>query len=203
MNLYISDLHFGHKNVILFEHRPFSDVDTMDHCLIQLWNSRVSADDDVYIVGDFCYRSGRTPDWYLRQLKGHKHLIIGNHDKATLDCENAAKYLESVEKMQHVTAEDKQICLCHYPLAEWYKSRHGSWLIYGHIHGARDEVYEFMKTRERALNAGACINRSMNWCGTIKHFRKRIHKIVERRIYNGKNREYQCISGHNEPVQKQ
>ena len=98
MNLYISDLHFGHKNVILFEHRPFSDVDTMDHCLIQLWNSRVSADDDVYIVGDFCYRSGRTPDWYLRQLKGHKHLIIGNHDKATLDCENAAKYLESVEK---------------------------------------------------------------------------------------------------------
>jgi calcineurin-like phosphoesterase family protein len=24
MNLYISDLHFGHKNVILFEHRPFS-----------------------------------------------------------------------------------------------------------------------------------------------------------------------------------
>ena len=29
MNLYISDLHFGHKNVILFEHRPFSDVDTM------------------------------------------------------------------------------------------------------------------------------------------------------------------------------
>ena len=30
MNLYISDLHFGHKNVILFEHRQFSDVDTMD-----------------------------------------------------------------------------------------------------------------------------------------------------------------------------
>lgn len=99
-----------------------------------------------------------TPDWYLRQLNGHKHLIIGNHDKATLDYENAAKYLESVEKMQHVTDEDEQICLCHYPLAEWYKSRHGSWLIYGHIHGARDEVYEFMKTRERALNAGACIN---------------------------------------------
>ena len=41
---------------------------------------------------------------------------------------------------------------------QWYKSRHGSWLIYGHIHGVRDEVYEFMKTRERALNAGACIN---------------------------------------------
>ena len=31
-------------------------------------------------------------------------------------------------------------------------------LIYGHIHCSRDEVYQFMKTRERALNAGACIN---------------------------------------------
>ena len=29
MNLYISDLHFGHKNVILFDHRPFSDVDVL------------------------------------------------------------------------------------------------------------------------------------------------------------------------------
>ena len=63
MNLYISDLHFGLKNVILFDHRPFSDVDTKDHCLIQLWNSRVSADDDVYIVGVLCCRSGRAPGW--------------------------------------------------------------------------------------------------------------------------------------------
>ncbi len=158
MNLYISDLHFGHKNVIGFDHRPFMDVDEMDHVLIQLWNSRVHKDDDVYIVGDFCYRAAKAPDWYLRQLKGHKHLIIGNHDKTVLECENTAKYLESIEKMHHVTDGDKQIVLCHYPMAEWYNSRHGSWLIYGHIHRSRDEIYQFMKTREHALNAGACIN---------------------------------------------
>ena len=28
MNLYTSDLHFGHKNVMLFDHRPFADVET-------------------------------------------------------------------------------------------------------------------------------------------------------------------------------
>lgn len=158
MNLYISDLHFGHKNVIRFDHRPFADVGEMDRTLVYLWNSRVSPEDDVYIVGDFCYKSEHSPDWYLRQLRGHKHLIVGNHDKVTLDCREAVKYLESVDKMQHVTDGDKQICLCHYPLAEWYKSRHGSWLIYGHIHAARDEVYDFMLTREHALNAAACIN---------------------------------------------
>ena len=158
MNLYISDLHFGHRNVIGFDHRPFAGVEDMDRVMIQLWNSRVSKDDEVYIVGDLCYRSEKTPDWYLRQLKGHKPLIIGNHDLATIQCENAHKYLESIDQMLHISDNDKQIVLCHYPMAEWYKSRHGSWLIYGHIHNSRDEVYEFMKSRDNALNAAACIN---------------------------------------------
>lgn len=158
MNLYISDLHFGHRNVINFDHRPFSNADEMDHYMIGLWNNRVYDDDDVYIIGDFAYRSGKSSDWYLRQLKGHKHLIIGNHDRSTIENKKAMAYLESVDKMTHVTDGDKQIVLCHYPLAEWYKSRHGSWLIYGHIHGNKNDTYEFMKTREHALNAAACIN---------------------------------------------
>jgi calcineurin-like phosphoesterase family protein len=130
----------------------------MDKTMIYLWNSRVQKDDDVYIVGDFCYRSGYSPDWYLKQLKGHKHLIIGNHDKVTVECENAAKYLENVDKLTHVQDGDRHIVLCHYPLAEWYKSRHGSTLIYGHIHNSTNETYEFMRTRQNAFNAGACLN---------------------------------------------
>ena len=51
MNLYISDLHFGHENAIEFDNRPFSDVDEMDRRMIELWNLRVSHNDDVYIVG--------------------------------------------------------------------------------------------------------------------------------------------------------
>lgn len=66
MILYTSDLHFGHANVIGFDHRPFADRDEMDHVLIELWNGRVQPDDTIYIVGDLCYRSGRTPEWYLR-----------------------------------------------------------------------------------------------------------------------------------------
>lgn len=158
MNLYISDLHFGHANVIRFDHRPFADVDEMDRCMIRLWNTRVSDNDDVFIVGDFCYRAGNTPDWYLRQLKGHKHLIIGNHDQVTLHCENAAKYLESIDKMCFVPDGDKHACLCHFPIADWNKAKRGSWHIYGHIHASTDEVYRFMRSRERALNAAACIN---------------------------------------------
>lgn len=158
MNLYISDLHFGHKNCIRFDNRPFADTDEMDRTMIQLWNSRVSIKDDVYILGDLCFRSEKTPDWYLKKLNGHKHLIVGNHDRVTLECEEAQQYLESIDNMLYIEDDGRQICLCHYPLAAWYKSHRGSWHIYGHIHANKDDVYQLMKTKEHALNAAACIN---------------------------------------------
>jgi calcineurin-like phosphoesterase family protein len=158
MNLYISDTHFGHKNVIRFDHRPFADIEEMDRSMIYLWNSRVQKDDDVYIVGDFCYKPSRTPDWYLRQLKGHKHLITGNHDRVTLECPGAMKYLEHLGPVSYVEDGERGIVLCHYPMAEWYNSRHGSTLVYGHIHNNTETTYDFMKTLPNAFNAGACIN---------------------------------------------
>ena len=57
MNYYTSDLHLGHKNVIKFDNRPYSDVDEMDDCLIKNWNNKVTDNDDVYIVGDFAFKA--------------------------------------------------------------------------------------------------------------------------------------------------
>lgn len=84
MILYTADLHFGHRSAIEFDNRPFADVEEMDHTLIELWNRKVSREDDVYIVGDFACRNEREEEWYLRQLKGRKYLIVGNHDKKLL-----------------------------------------------------------------------------------------------------------------------
>lgn len=53
------------------------------------------------------------------------------------------------------------LLLCHYPIAEWNGYFHGSYHIYGHIHASRNEAYDFMKTKERALNAGCMINHYM------------------------------------------
>ena len=158
MNLYISDLHFGHKNVITFDHRPFLDVDEMDMIMIKLWNTRVQPDDTVYIVGDLCYRSSRPAEWYLRQLKGHKYLILGNHDNPILNNPAAQNYIEGIDKMMQVEDCGEKITLCHYPIAEWNAYYRGAWHIYGHIHNRRDEAYQFMKKKKHALNAGCMIN---------------------------------------------
>ena len=161
MNLYTADLHFGHRSVINFDHRPFADVDEMDNMLICLWNNRVSKDDHVYIIGDFAYRNEKSEEWYLRQLKGHKHLVIGNHDGKLLKNDVAMSYFETVEKMMHVSDNGVQICLCHFPIAEWNGYYRESYHIYGHIHNRTDDAYRFMKKYDRALNAAVSINNYM------------------------------------------
>ncbi len=158
MNLYISDLHLGHSNIIGFDHRPFSDVEEMDRVLIELWNGRVSPDDEVYIIGDLCYRSSRSPEWYLKQLKGHKVLVKGNHDGAVMGSPEALRCLEGVHDLLEIKDEDRRVVLCHYPIANWNGLHRGSWHVYGHIHNKANEAFEYMKTFDRALNAGCMIN---------------------------------------------
>lgn len=158
MNFYIGDPHFGHKDIINFDNRPFASVEEMDQELIRRWNRRVRDGDDVYIIGDFCYKAEHKPSWYLEQLNGRKHLIIGNHDRETLNDPDAIKMLASVDKMMPVKDGDQNIVLCHFPIAEWRGYYHGVWHIYAHVHGELNNAARFMLTQERALNAGCMLN---------------------------------------------
>ena len=158
MNYYISDTHFGHQNVLQFDNRPFSDIEEMDRQMISFWNETVSKDDDVYILGDFCFRSQHAPSWYLKQLSGRKHLIQGNHDKLLLNDPQSLALLESVDKMLFVQDCGQKLVLCHFPFAEWNGFYKGAWHIYGHIHARTDGAGQYMRSLERALNAGCMIN---------------------------------------------
>ena len=157
-NFYISDLHFGHANVIEFDKRPFSDVEEMDRMMIWYWNQRVTDEDDVYILGDFQWRSGKGPVWYLKQLKGRKHLIIGNHDAKMLKDEKAMTYFESCERIMYVKDNGRDVILCHFPMAEWSGYHRNQIHLYGHIHGRLSDTCLIMRNRRNAYNAGACIN---------------------------------------------
>jgi calcineurin-like phosphoesterase family protein len=54
----------------------------MDRLLIQNWNSRVSSDDEVFVIGDFCFKSVGYKNFeaYDKSLNGKKIFIKGNHD---------------------------------------------------------------------------------------------------------------------------
>ena len=160
MIIWRGDTHFGHANVIKHDVRPFENVEEMDRYLIEAWNSRVTDNDDVYIIGDFTFRNVKSVRWYAEQLNGHKHLILGNHDMLKPE---DVQVFDSIEKMMHVTdrlcGEKAELCLCHYPIAEYNGYYKGHYHIYGHIHNNKNDTYEFMsKYRPRALNAGCMIN---------------------------------------------
>lgn len=167
MKYYIGDLHLGHFNIIRMDGRPFASSDEMDKTIIENWNSTVTDNDDVYILGDLAYR-GENPSYYLSQLKGKKHLIIGNHDEKWANRKSrdydrdAIGYLASHEMMTTVwdtlNGEKVQIKLCHYPLAEWDGFFRDAYHIYGHIHNNLNDAYYFMKRYDKALNSAVCIN---------------------------------------------
>lgn len=162
MNLYLADTHFGHFNVIKFDKRPWKDVEQMDKDMIRLWNEKVYDDDHVYFLGDLCFRNAHPAEWYLKQLKGHKHLIIGNHEGAVLQSPEAMSCFESIDQILEIkdvlNERPVKIVLCHYPMQEWNGKFHDTWHIYGHIHNNLGETYDAMSRMDRALNAGACIN---------------------------------------------
>lgn len=91
MNYFISDLHLGHKNSLKFDNRPFNTIEEQDKFIIENWNKTITNEDDVYILGDFSwYKSAKTIEIYSN-LKGKKHLIIGNHDHKLLKCKEVKK----------------------------------------------------------------------------------------------------------------
>ena len=61
MKFYISDLHFGHKNILAFDNRPFFTLAEMEKVLIWNWNAAVGRNDEVYILGDMFWHNEDAP----------------------------------------------------------------------------------------------------------------------------------------------
>ena len=163
MDYFISDLHFGHEDRVIWDKRPFRDAAEMYDIMRSRWNDKVTAEDDVWIIGDFTY-CGETDDNNIRRyaegLNGRKHLIYGNHDMRIEADASLQGLFEECVYQKYIERDGRKIFMYHYPLTEWYRRPTGCFLIYGHIHGSRDDGYEFMANNrsDSAFNAGVMIN---------------------------------------------
>lgn len=153
-NYYIADMHLGHANIIKHSRRPFANVDEMNKVLIDNWNHTVRDDDNVYILGDLFFSKGIDPLSALKQLKGKKYLIKGNHDREL--CNTYRNYFYGIYDILEVKDNGKKIILCHYPMTEWNGFFRGALHFYGHIHNnAENAAYKIMKNVPNAYNVGA------------------------------------------------
>ena len=157
MIYFTSDPHFGHANILSMCGRPYADIDQMNADLISRWNARVQGGDTVYILGDLFFRC-ENPEPILMQLKGKKHLVLGNHDRSWIDRVDTEKYFASVSLMVETETQACGLTLCHYPLLTWRNEKR-SYMIHGHIHGNTDQdFWPLLRDRERVLNAGVDVN---------------------------------------------
>lgn len=132
MTIYFSsDHHFGHRNIIKYCNRPFTDVDHMDSVMINNWNSVVTPNDTVYYVGDFQIHPDSNK--YLPRLNGKKILIKGNHDYEHKSILKSLHWHEQHDILV-MNAHNTKIILCHYGMRVWPKAHKGSVMLYGHSH---------------------------------------------------------------------
>lgn len=159
MIYFTSDLHLGHENAIKLCNRPFGSVEEMDETLIQNWNSRVTNNDTIYILGDMMFRIHKPPEEYLSRLKGKKHLLLGNHDKTWIKKCDLSKWFVSVNDLLHTSDGQHNISLCHYPMMSFPHMRRNGYMIFGHIHGNTDmEYWPLIERSEIMFNAGVDVN---------------------------------------------
>lgn len=136
---FTADTHFNHGNIIKYCKRPFSTIAEHNDTIIKNWNSLVKEEDTVYHLGDFCFGGPKYVEFIRNRLNGKIHLIRGNHDKFLKPSSSTFPGFESIKDMHTLKTQLKnekiEIVLCHYPLRSWDKSFHGSWHLFGHVHG--------------------------------------------------------------------
>ena len=138
---YISDTHWGHKNVIAYDNRPFSSVEEMDNVMVWMWNATVKADDFVYILGDVCW-SQTYEDWesLFNRLKGQKFVIKGNHDRSEILKKMVKqKLIIGWSHQEIINDNNTKVVLNHSPMPFFINERHDDWVhLYGHVHDSFD-----------------------------------------------------------------
>lgn len=149
MNIFVtSDTHFLHKNIGF--HCPNTrwglTGSELDEKMIEIWNNTVKKKDLIYHMGDFSFGNNSKTLEVINRLNGTIKLVRGNHDVNWIK-----KSLNNIpfEVYSYFVLKDnkKKIVMFHYPILEWEDCHHGSYHLYGHVHGN-------LKLNGRAMDVG-------------------------------------------------
>jgi len=130
---FISDTHFSHANIIVFEHegkriRPFQTIEEHDELLVENWNKLIKPSDRVYHLGDVVINRKALP--ILNRLNGKKKLIKGNHDIFKLA--DYAPYFEDI--LAYRIYPSHGVICSHIPIHPCHLKSRWRRNVHGHLH---------------------------------------------------------------------
>lgn len=173
---FISDTHLNHKRILLYTKRPYSSIEEMNEGIISNWNSVVKDEDQIYHLGDVGMGSPASLATILRQLKGHKFLIRGNHDKSIRN--EAAECFEWIKDLARIYINNQLIVMCHYPMLVWEKSHYDSFMLHGHCHNSLNELNKTTKRLDVGVDNFNCAPVSF----------EQVKEIMDKKIYTPMDR---------------
>lgn len=165
MEYIISDLHFYHQNIIGFDKRPFDTVGEMNEVLINNWNSVVTAEDTVYVLGDMFYKCSRSQaESVLQRLKGRIIYLYGNHERLLtantplLPKPIAKERFSEVHNYLEIKYKYKEfmnvLVMSHYPIPMYNGHFKPSTVhFYGHVHRTEEQVYTIYQQLMNLMNS--------------------------------------------------
>lgn len=131
----ISDLHLFHENILKWGRDQFKTTEEMANYIKERWNSVVTPQDKVYVLGD-CFFGGRGMGFYkgyMDSLNGKKRLVVGNHDDIPKIV--SAGIFQKVSLWRHF--HEHNLLLTHVPIHEdCLLERAGDYSVnvHGHTH---------------------------------------------------------------------
>lgn len=138
---FTADYHHGHEAIIRHADRPVSVEDHDEWIVNEVHNKYIEKKDRVYMLGDISMAKRKEAEIFLGRLKGQKFMVLGNHDRNIHNSPQFAKIAQMIDFQYKQFDLKLEITLCHYPMMSWNKSYHGSWSLYGHVHGRLKHPY--------------------------------------------------------------
>jgi calcineurin-like phosphoesterase family protein len=149
-----SDFHESHSNIILYDKRPFKNIEEMNAKLIINWNNKVKYDDIVFYLGDLSLSKdiGKIKN-FVNQLNGKIHFVMGNHDDERVISkidrfESVSDYINLNVRDEDNSRKYQGIIMSHYPILSWDKAHRSNWMLHGHSHQSLINYFpEFYKRK--------------------------------------------------------
>lgn len=166
---YTSDLHLGHERVIELCNRPYGSIKQMNEAIIYNWNSVVTEEDYVFVLGDLAMGNIAETLKLTERLNGIRILVPGNHDRCWSNYRNSGPRVDDLKMYtdsgwflhpQNYIDPNTKWRFCHFPYAGDVldKDRYTEHrpvrttekaLIHGHVHNLWR-----MDSAKRQINVG-------------------------------------------------
>lgn len=128
-----SNQQFGRPNAIKNNKREFSSIEEMNGSLVESWNSVVSEEDKVYVLGNFAW-DPETAESVVSKLNGNIIVLAGEYDTALQELDSIKNLLTNVEYTESAIEYflDAGVTMSYWPLLDWPGKRKGIVSVIGH-----------------------------------------------------------------------